>query len=422
MFILPIVGTWIIFEKAGRKGWEALVPAHSTVTLTEIAGRPGWWFFLYLIPIANIVFYIMMLHGLSKRFGHGVGFTIGLLFLPFVFNLLLAFGNSQYSEIPIEEEEEEEEEEVIEEEPIVEHVEEEVIEEEIEEEVEEVEEVQPESEPEEEVEEPEVEEEEEEEVVAEEPEVEPEPEPIVEPEPEPEPEPVVVKKPVVKRVVPAKPAVVDQKAAGVARERIVETPKPIATPKPTPKPVAPKPAPKKRKPAPAPVAPVAKPKPKATTQRREPKVSESEGGSKKGMMIIIISVAAALLLIGIGVGTYFYIANNFEKIDKPDTEITQEEREAEEKKKRAEDQVVKPGTLNFEYGVYSGDTKGGKASGMGKMEYSQRTLISEYDRKKRYAEAGQYVIGSWYDNKLEFGKLYDSDGTVVGVLTIGRAE
>ncbi|MFI3301505.1 MAG: DUF5684 domain-containing protein [Candidatus Gastranaerophilales bacterium] len=99
-YILSIVGLWIIFEKANRQGWEALIPIHNTVTIIEIAGKPGWWIFLLFIPIVNIVLYIMVLNGISKRFEHGVGFTIGLLFLPFVFNLILAFGKSKYNENP----------------------------------------------------------------------------------------------------------------------------------------------------------------------------------------------------------------------------------------------------------------------------------------------------------------------------------
>ena len=33
---------------------------------------------------------------LAKAFNQGVGFAIGLLLLPFVFNLILAFGGAQY--------------------------------------------------------------------------------------------------------------------------------------------------------------------------------------------------------------------------------------------------------------------------------------------------------------------------------------
>lgn len=36
------------------------------------------------------------MHKLSKAFGHGIGFTLGLIFLSPIFMLILGFGNSQY--------------------------------------------------------------------------------------------------------------------------------------------------------------------------------------------------------------------------------------------------------------------------------------------------------------------------------------
>lgn len=56
----------------------------------------GWKFLLLLIPFYNIYFAIKMMVDLAKAFNQGVGFAIGLLLLPFVFNLILAFGGAQY--------------------------------------------------------------------------------------------------------------------------------------------------------------------------------------------------------------------------------------------------------------------------------------------------------------------------------------
>jgi hypothetical protein len=44
----------------------------------------------------NIIFLIIVLNDLSKSFGHGVGFTLGLIFLGFIFLPVLAFGGSKY--------------------------------------------------------------------------------------------------------------------------------------------------------------------------------------------------------------------------------------------------------------------------------------------------------------------------------------
>ena len=37
-----------------------------------------------------------MVHQLSKKFGYGVGFTLGLIFLGIIFYPILAFGKSKY--------------------------------------------------------------------------------------------------------------------------------------------------------------------------------------------------------------------------------------------------------------------------------------------------------------------------------------
>ena len=51
---------------------------------------------LFLIPIVNVVIFIIITNDLSKSFGHGVGFTLGLIFLSLIFIYVLAFGGSTY--------------------------------------------------------------------------------------------------------------------------------------------------------------------------------------------------------------------------------------------------------------------------------------------------------------------------------------
>ena len=96
LVLVWLIGWWKTFEKAGFKGYEILIPGHSLVIMLQIGKKPIWWFFLFLIPIANIVFYIMMLHAISVNFGKGVGFTLGLIFLPFIFVPILGFGSAEY--------------------------------------------------------------------------------------------------------------------------------------------------------------------------------------------------------------------------------------------------------------------------------------------------------------------------------------
>lgn len=96
VFALMIVSMWKIFTKAGKPGWACIIPIYNIIVLLEIVGKPWWWLLLMLIPFVGIVLGIWMLNLLSKSFGHGVGFTIGLLFLSFVFLPILGLGESKY--------------------------------------------------------------------------------------------------------------------------------------------------------------------------------------------------------------------------------------------------------------------------------------------------------------------------------------
>ena len=94
--LLLIATMWIIFQKADKPGWAALIPFYNTWVLCEVAGKPGWWMFLFWIPFVNIIIAFIVLNGLSENFGHGIGFTLGLIFLSFIFFPILAFSDDQY--------------------------------------------------------------------------------------------------------------------------------------------------------------------------------------------------------------------------------------------------------------------------------------------------------------------------------------
>ncbi len=95
-YLLSVIPYFGIFQKAGRPTWAAFVPIYNVIVLIEIAGKPGWWILLFLIPIVNFVVLILVLHSLSLNFGHGAGFTLGLIFLGWIFLMILAFGSSRY--------------------------------------------------------------------------------------------------------------------------------------------------------------------------------------------------------------------------------------------------------------------------------------------------------------------------------------
>lgn len=94
--IIIIASFWKIFTKANKPGWAILIPIYNMIILLEIIDKPWWWIVLLLIPGVNLIFGIWVTHLLSKKFGHDVGFTIGLLLLPFIFYVVLGFGDSTY--------------------------------------------------------------------------------------------------------------------------------------------------------------------------------------------------------------------------------------------------------------------------------------------------------------------------------------
>lgn len=96
IIVLLIAAYWIVFTKAGKPGWAVLVPIYNIIVMLQIVGKPWWWLFLFIIPGVNLVFGIWTINLLSKSFGKDVGFTIGIIFLSFIFIPILAFGKSTY--------------------------------------------------------------------------------------------------------------------------------------------------------------------------------------------------------------------------------------------------------------------------------------------------------------------------------------
>lgn len=100
LMALMIVAMWILFKKAGKPGWAAVVPFYDQYTLYEITWGNGWRFLMLLIPIYNIVLAILTYIRLAKAFGKDEGYAVGLVFLPQVFVPMLAFGSAAYHGVP----------------------------------------------------------------------------------------------------------------------------------------------------------------------------------------------------------------------------------------------------------------------------------------------------------------------------------
>ena len=96
ILLSTLAGMWATFEKAGQKGWLALIPIYNAFIVCRVSGIPPVWFLGLFIPVINLVVAILMSIGVAKNFGKGTAFGLGLSFLGFVFWPILGFGNAVY--------------------------------------------------------------------------------------------------------------------------------------------------------------------------------------------------------------------------------------------------------------------------------------------------------------------------------------
>src|SRR3954447_7217504 len=85
-----------IANKTGTpNAWFAWIPILNLVLLLQIAKKPVWWVILLLIPLVNIVIYIITLVGVCEARGKSGWLTVALL-IPGI--NLLAMGYLAFSD------------------------------------------------------------------------------------------------------------------------------------------------------------------------------------------------------------------------------------------------------------------------------------------------------------------------------------
>ena len=104
--VLGIIAMWKIFTKAGKPGWASIIPVYNLVVWYQIAGMNPLLLLVLIgciIPVVNIfagiAFFVIGIFvniKIAKAFGKGTGFAVGLILLPFIFQLILAFDKSEY--------------------------------------------------------------------------------------------------------------------------------------------------------------------------------------------------------------------------------------------------------------------------------------------------------------------------------------
>jgi hypothetical protein len=85
-----------IFTKAGEPKWAAFVPLYNMIVLLRISGLSPWLVILAFIPVANIVFVVLLSINLAKVFGRGVGTVLLLVFFSTIMYFVLSYGSARY--------------------------------------------------------------------------------------------------------------------------------------------------------------------------------------------------------------------------------------------------------------------------------------------------------------------------------------
>lgn len=135
--VLMICSWWILYDKMGEKGWACLIPfygryllfkrvwegkiyfislvlssiavlfdvymaVHVVTSLMEvseaanIAGGAGLVIFTVIFSFISFVVEMMLNWRMTKCFGHGIGYFLGIMLMPVIFVPILAFGSSYY--------------------------------------------------------------------------------------------------------------------------------------------------------------------------------------------------------------------------------------------------------------------------------------------------------------------------------------
>ena len=128
--ILELIANWKIFTKAGEPGWKILIPVYNLYISFKRFWTRRWFWITFAVSVGSavvvalitaitndanstiasvvnlcasvfeLVVAIDLTHRISKSFGHGVGFTLGLIFLSPIFTCILGFNKDKYKKLP----------------------------------------------------------------------------------------------------------------------------------------------------------------------------------------------------------------------------------------------------------------------------------------------------------------------------------
>jgi signal peptidase I len=79
-----------VFQKAGKKGWEAFIPVYNEYVILRIINRPVWWLIFIFLPGLDLLFAFVVLVELAKCFGkfklweQAAAVLAGFIYFPYL--------------------------------------------------------------------------------------------------------------------------------------------------------------------------------------------------------------------------------------------------------------------------------------------------------------------------------------------------
>ena len=83
--VIHFLGTWKLYEAAGRKKWEAAIPVYNAIVLMKIINRSPWWTILLFVPVVNLIMFPVVWVETLRSFGKNstLDTLLGVLTLGF---------------------------------------------------------------------------------------------------------------------------------------------------------------------------------------------------------------------------------------------------------------------------------------------------------------------------------------------------
>ncbi len=91
LWLLNALALFRIFKRQGIAGWKGFVPVYNQIVLYKLLFGSAWYVLIALVPIANIVIFVIAMVRLAKLFGKRGGFAIPLIVVNPIAMLMLAY-------------------------------------------------------------------------------------------------------------------------------------------------------------------------------------------------------------------------------------------------------------------------------------------------------------------------------------------